>query len=220
MEEIMTFLEGIAYNNNRDWFLAHKEQYRKADKAFRAIAERLILGISKFDDTCCGLTVKDCTYRFYRDLRFSPDKRPYKSHFGVYVCAYGKRSSMSGYYFHLQPQDTGYLNRSLICTGMHAPDKNMLKSLRDEILFNGQPFMDAIAKAQNFTLDKQNNTVRVPNGYPKDHRHAELLKQRDWLLVENISDAMLYDKYLIDWLLDEFRTTFEFNRLLNRTVDF
>ncbi len=220
MEEILTFLEGIAQNNNREWFLAHKDQYQKADKTFRLFAEQLILGIGKFDPSCQGLTVKDCTYRFYRDLRFSPDKRPYKSHFGAFICPNGKTSSLSGYYFHLQPQNDENLKRSLICTGMYAPDKNMLKSLRDEVLYNGQPFVDAIAKAPHFALDTEHNTVRVPNGYPKDHPYSDLFKQRDWLLVQNINGTMLYDKHLMEWALEEFKTTFEFSRLLNRTVNF
>ena len=83
MEEIIDFLNQIVVNNNRPWFQEHKQQYLDAQAKFNEIAEQIILGIQKFDDLTKGLTLKDCTYRFYRDTRFSPDKSPYKRHFGV-----------------------------------------------------------------------------------------------------------------------------------------
>ena len=87
MEEILTFLDDVLHNNNRPWFQEHKKQYQQAQANFNALAEQIIAGVQKFDDNCKGLTLKDCTYRFYRDTRFSPDKRPYKTHFGVFLPA-------------------------------------------------------------------------------------------------------------------------------------
>ncbi|MBQ2563192.1 MAG: DUF2461 domain-containing protein [Muribaculaceae bacterium] len=95
MEEILTFLDDILHNNNRLWFQEHKKQYQTAQANFNALAEQIIAGVQKFDDNCKDLTLKDCTYRFYRDTRFSPDKRPYKTHFGVFVCPEGKNQGDS-----------------------------------------------------------------------------------------------------------------------------
>ncbi len=218
MEEIFNFLEGVLRNNNRPWFQEHKSQYLRAQQLFNGIAEQLIEGVQKFDDNCKGLTLKDCTYRFYRDTRFSPDKRPYKTHFGVFVCPQGKSSMLSGYYFHLEPKEAEYLGHNMICTGMYCPDQAMLKAIREEIMFDGATLVKAIKKADTFGLDTARNMKRVPNGYPKDHEYAELLKQRDWLLVEDMSDDLLFSPHLVEWALSEFKKTKDYCQWLNAAV--
>ena len=218
MEEILVFLDDVMRNNNRQWFQEHKNQYLKAQGEFNAFAEKIIEGVQKFDDSCKGLTLKDCTYRFYRDTRFSPDKRPYKTHFGVFVCPEGKKSMLSGYYFHIEPEEAGYLGRNMICTGMYCPDNAMLKTIRDEILFNGEPLAEAIAAADTFSFDTSRSMKRVPNGYPKDHPYAEFFKQRDWLLSQDTPDDILYGPHLTEWVLSEFEKTKDFCQWLNRTV--
>ena len=59
---------------------------------------------------------------------------------------------------------------------------------------------------------------RVPNGYPKDHPQAELFKQRDWLLVQDLPEKRLSDPHLVDWVVSEFDKTKDFCQWLNRTV--
>ena len=218
MEEILTFLENILRNNNKPWFQEHEAEYQKAQANFNAIAEQIIAGVQKFDDNCRGLTLKDCTYRFYRDTRFSPDKRPYKTHFGVFVCPEGKKSMLAGYYFHLEAKESEYLGHNMLCSGMYMPDSAMLKTIRDEILFNGEPLLVSIAKADTFGLDMDRAMKRVPNGYPKGHPQAHLFKQRDWLLVRDLDDSHLFDPHLVDWVLSEFEKTKDFCQWLNRTV--
>lgn len=218
MEDILIFLENVLRNNNRPWFQEHKNEFLKAQAHFNTIAEQIISGVKKFDDNCRGLTLKDCTYRFYRDTRFSPDKRPYKTHFGVFVCPEGKKSMLGGYYFHVQAKESEYLSGNMLCTGMYMPDTAMLRTIRDEILFNGEPLAESIAKANTFDLDTSHTMKRVPNGYPKDHPQAELFKQRDWLLMRDLPDQRLTDPHLVDWVLSEFEKTKDFCQWLNRTV--
>lgn len=219
MEDIFDFLDGLLHNNNRPWFQEHKAQYLKAQQQFNALAEQIIAGVQKFDDQCKGLTLKDCTYRIYRDIRFSSDKRPYKTHFGVFVCPQGKTSMLSGYYFHLEPKEAEYLGHNMICTGMYCPDSAMLKSIREEILFDGTPLAEAIGKADTFALDTSRSLKRVPNGYPKDHVYADLLRQRDWLLMQNLDDSILFGPHLVEWVLTEFEKTKDFCHWLNAAVE-
>lgn len=220
MEEIFEFLYSIQQNNNREWFQAHKDLYKRAEAHANEIAEQLIEGISAFDASCKGLTVKDCTYRIYRDLRFSPDKRPYKTHIGIYVCPGGKKSQLAGYYFHLQPEDEDYLDGCLISAGLYNPSKEMLKAVRDEILYNGEPFAEALAKAKNFVFFESSMMTRVPLGYPKDHPYADYLRLRNYAIGQPISKKRLQSKNLLKWALDEFQTAYDFNRLLNNIVTF
>lgn len=218
MREILNFLDDVMHNNNRQWFQEHKQQYQKAQGAFNSLAEKIIEGVQKFDDNCKGLSLKDCTYRFYRDTRFSPDKRPYKTHFGVFVCPEGKKSMLSGYYFHVEPEEAGYLGHNMICTGMYCPDNAMLKMIRDEILYDSDPIVEAIAAADTFSLDTARSMKRVPNGYPKEHACADFFKQRDWLLSQEIHDEILFGPHLVEWVLSEFEKTKGFCQWLNHAV--
>ena len=81
--KIMHFLKGIAANNNRQWFQENKTEFETVKANFEEGVDKVIACLSTFDDEVSHLTAKDCTYRFYRDVRFSPDKSPYKRHFGV-----------------------------------------------------------------------------------------------------------------------------------------
>ena len=89
---ILAFLKDVAAHNNREWFNSHRDRYEEARTAFEKIVEELILHIGQFDESVRHLQVKDCTYRFYRDTRFSEDKSPYKRHLGAYINAHGKKS--------------------------------------------------------------------------------------------------------------------------------
>ena len=216
MEEIITFLTNVLHNNNREWFHEHKKEYLSAQAKFNEIAERIIAGVGQFDKDMHGLTLKDCTYRFYRDTRFSSDKRPYKTHFGVFVCKGGKKSMLSGYYFQVQPRESeDYFSGNMLCTGMYMPFPETVKSIREEVLYDGDPLEKAIKKAKGFALDTHSALKRVPNGYPKDHPHADYLKLRDYLLVKEVDDKHLYSPNLVDCVLEEFKKTKDFCQWLN-----
>ena len=100
MREVLQFLEMVSRNNNREWFHANKQLYTEAQERFNGFVSRLIDGISTFDSSIIGLKVADCTYRFYRDTRFSHNKDPYKSHLGAYICPRGKKSGFGIYPLH------------------------------------------------------------------------------------------------------------------------
>ena len=101
MKEIITYLRQLQANNNREWFNAHKDEFLKHQARFHRLVEEVIKEISVFDPSIANLTPKDCTYRIYRDVRFSSDKSPYKCHFGAFIAKGGKKSGNSGYYFHI-----------------------------------------------------------------------------------------------------------------------
>ena len=89
---IFDFLENIRKNNNREWFNSHKDEYLSAKAVFEKCIEEAIARITEFDPSVKHLTIKDVTYRFYRDTRFSQDKSPYKTHLGAYIAAHGKKA--------------------------------------------------------------------------------------------------------------------------------
>ena len=220
MKDVMTFLNGVLVNNNRPWFQENKDLYQKAQNKIYAMAETLISGISKFDSSIKNLSVSDCTYRIYRDIRFSPDKRPYKTHMGIYVCPNGKKSGLAGYYLHFEGDGAEYIGCNGLFTGLWNPDKNTLKSIREDICYDGDAFVDAINKAANFTLDTSNSLTKNPKDFPPHHKHDTLLRLKQYNLVQKLPEGMLYSDHLIEWALEEFKTSLEFNNLLNRAAMF
>ena len=216
----MTFLNGILKNNNRPWFQEHKDLYLKAQNYINEMTIELIEGISKFDSSIKNLSVKDCTYRIYRDIRFSPDKRPYKTHMGIYVCPQGKKSGFAGYYLHFEAEGSEYLGLNGLYTGMYNPEKSVLANIREDISYDGAAFEEAIMKAKNFTLDTSCSLSKNPKGFPNKTPYDYLLRLKQFNLIQPLPVDMLYSKHLIEWALDEFRSSLDFNNLLNRAATF
>lgn len=214
MEQIEQFLARLAANNNREWFEAHKAEYKQIDAQFKALAEELIAGLLAFDPAVAGNQVKDCTYRIYRDVRFSPDKRPYKTHMGAYVCKGGKKSGYAGYYLHIEP------GASILASGLHCPDPKIVRSVRDEIYANGAQFeamIDTARKAEpRWELECGNALKKVPKDYPADFKYGDYLRLKDFCLIApfDIKGAALERALAI------FQQSRPFNDWLNRSVDY
>lgn len=220
MKSILAFLNQIKENNSKEWLDAHRAEYQAATQAFNLLVEKLITGISEFDPSLKGITVKNCTYRFNRDIRFSANKMPYKTHFGAFICPNGKNSGYSGYYFHIEPAGSGYLNGSMLCTGIYSPLPVVLKSIREEIYLNGDNFESAVREAKSFVLEDNQALKKVPRGYPADYKYAEYLKMKNPSVYKRVDDAFLFSDQFVENALAAFRETVSFNTLLNKAVQF
>ncbi len=220
MKNVVDFLLQLQQNNNKTWFDAHRSQYQEAQAEFHTFVEQLIEGIARFDPTVAGLTVKDCTYRIYRDTRFSPDKTPYKSHMGAYVCRGGKKSGYAGYYFHVEPSGRGMLGGNLLSAGLYCAEPKVVKSVREEIDDHGAELEAAICAATGFTLCRDNALKRVPAGFPADHPYAEYLKLKDVLLEKSFDNKQLLAGHLLERTLEDFHRTIPFINQLNRAVEY
>lgn len=212
MEQIEQFLARLAANNNREWFEAHKAEYKQIEVQFKALTEQLIAGLAAFDPAVAGNQVKDCTYRIYKDVRFSRDKLPYKTHMGAYVCKGGKKSGYAGYYLHIEP------GANILAVGLHCPDPKIVRSVRDEIYANGAEFQKVLDAAQKgekrFALDCSTALKKVPKEYPADFQYGDYLKLKDFCIVApfEIKGAALERALAI------FKASKPLNDLLNRSV--
>ena len=224
MKTIIPFLKELAKNNNKEWFTTNKPRYQVIQKEINDFTEKLIAGISKFDPTIAGLTVKDCSYRIYRDTRFSHDKTPYKTHIGIFICKGGKNSGNAGYYCHIEPKDhNSWLGGSLLAVGLYHPEPAILKSVREDILSNGENFLKTIKAAKGFIWDddKEEKLSRPPKGFPADSPYIEYIKQKNFSLVQLFDEKLLEDpKRFLDFCVKEFKKTKNFADHINVAVDF
>ena len=220
MKRIIQFLNQLQNNNNREWFEDHKTEYKEAQSVFNTFVEKLISGIASFDPLIKNLSVKDCTYRIYRDIRFSNDKTPYKTHMGAFVAPNGKSGGYSGYYFHIEAQDAKYIGSHLLSTGIYCPEPKVVKSIREEIMLNGKKFSEAVNIARKFNLDSSSSLKKVPLGFPSDSEYAEYFKLKDYFLSQRVDDAFIVNDNLLENTLKEFKRTLVFNSLINRAAKY
>lgn len=218
MREVLDFLRLLAENNNREWFAANKAMYRRAESVMTDFAAALIDGIGGFDASVRGLSVKDCTYRIYRDTRFSGDKSPYKTWMGVFVAPHGKKAGYAGYYFHAEPSRGTHLGGSLLSAGLYMPEPAVLRSVREEIVDNGQGMLDAVAASAGFELSKENSLKRNPKDFPAGSGFDELLRLKDVYIQKRLSDSEMSSGDLLDRTLRDFRSAYDFISILNRAV--
>ncbi|MBP5260335.1 MAG: DUF2461 domain-containing protein [Paludibacteraceae bacterium] len=221
-QHIIRFLTELAAHNHKTWFDANRGWYQEVKAEFSEFTEQLIQRVAAFDPRCQGLTVRDCTYRINRDIRFSTDKSPYKTHMGAYVCPQGKKSGMAGYYFHLQAPDVDYLNGNLLAVGAYNPSKEELQSMREEIFENAEGFKADLAQAAPFTLEGGLNDKlkKNPQGFPADFADMELLKYKSYCLAFELTDRQLAQEPLDAWVAGQFRRAYAFNERLNRAIQF
>lgn len=220
MKNSIDFLSLLKENNNRDWFTANKDLYKEAEKEFAAFTEKLIEGISQFDPSVKRLTAKDCTFRIYRDVRFSPNKEPYKTHMAAYICPNGKKSGLAGYYFHVEAPGSEYIGGHLLATGIHMPEPKVLQSIREEILDHGDAFEKAIKKAKGFEVDESLKLKKVPKDFPQDYKYAEYLKLKSFTLGKIVSDEFIQSENLLENCIAEYKKGLDFNNILNRAANF
>lgn len=216
MRNLIEFMSDLSENNNKIWFEEQKDRYVSVKRELECFVECFIQGIGSFDCRVKGLSVKDCTYRIYRDLRFSADKRPYKTHIGIFVSPNGKKSGYAGYYIHIQPDENLYM----LCSGLYCPSKNIITSVRDEIMTNGEAFDMALKVCPDFQLDWSNAMKRIPIGYSANDKYADYYKLKDYIIVKKVDVDYVINTDFYDNVIGDFKRTLNFNEILNCCVDF
>lgn len=221
MKDIITFLRELQQNNNREWFMVNKPRYTALQIQFNNFVDELIGEISRFDDTVTGLTAKDCTYRIYRDVRFSADKSPYKTHMGAFICPGGKKSGYSGYYFHLSTGGEGYPYGHMLATGDYCHDPKALQIIREDIA-GGEGDFDSIVRSVSptFMLDYDSALKRNPKGFEHETAYAEYLRLKAFCLVHTPSTEFMCAPDLARRTAELFHRTQPFLHYINRAIQY
>ncbi len=215
---IVDFLKELNVNNNREWFAENKNRYNDLKSYFEDVCKDLILKIAEFDNDIKNVEVKDCVFRIYKDVRFSHDKTPYKTHFGVYIAsAGGRKSQRGGYYLHIDPAG------SFVAVGVWFPPSNILKALRQSVYDNIEELEEIINKEDfknNFgDFYEEDKLKKVPTGFPKDFEHAELLKLKHYMVDYKLDNEILGSDNFADKIAEIVKKGYPLNKFLNYTVD-
>lgn len=196
--ELFTFLRELKANNNREWFEANKRRYEKQ------VREPLLDFVIDF-----GLRLPEISphyladarksggslFRIYRDVRFSKDKSPYKTHAGIqFRHDMGKDVHAPGFYLHLEPDEV------FVGVGIWHPDSQALGKIRDAIVDDPDRWLAVKTDAAfSRTYDLAGDSLtRPPKGYEADHPHIEDLKRKDFIAVAAYSEAAAVKPEFID----------------------
>lgn len=217
--QTLKFLTQLKKNNNKPWFDAHRAQYEAARIDFSNFIQLVIDALQKSDTTITGLTSRDCIFRINRDIRFSNDKTPYKSHFGASIKRSGRKSAFAGYYFHCEPG-----GQSFIGGGLWQPEAPVLKGMRQEIDYNSDEFR-SILNEKNFKKiygdvykGSDVSLTTMPKGYDKDNPAADYLKLKSFIAETRLADDDLTKASLHKKTVAAFEALQPFLAFINRTI--
>ncbi|MGV3704912.1 MAG: DUF2461 domain-containing protein [Arcticibacter sp.] len=212
-QSTLRFLRLINDNNNRDWFQENKDQYEASRNNVIEFTRELIKGLASFDPTIPqSLDPKSCVMRIYRDVRFSLNKLPYKTNFGIGISANGKNFPGPGYYVHIQP------GASFIGAGTWHPSADELKAIRQEIDYNWTEWQSILNvpdfKEEFGDLDIEDKLKTSPKGYASDHPAIEYLKLKSFIVSKPLDDKFLAEDNCTDLLMQSAGRLFPFMEFL------
>ena len=218
MSLIVNYLSELSMNNEREWYHAHKEDYKKANAEFEALLQALMLEIGNFDSSILNYAPKELTFKLVRDTRFSHDKSPYNPAFRAHISSKGKLPVPVGYYLMIKPGDQSFLGGGLFADMF----KDATRMVRDYIAQNGEEWERVIHEPEfekYFTV-RGSALKNVPSGYEKEHPQAEYLKFKSWYLEYPLKDEELGDAdAFLAKAVECFRIMKPFNDYLNKALE-
>jgi uncharacterized protein (TIGR02453 family) len=209
--ETLTFLRGLARNNDREWFNPRKEIYETKLKApMIAMIEAVNAELMDFAPEHVT-DPKKSFYRIYRDTRFSVDKTPYKTHIAAIFPRKGfTKHASAGFYFHVSPKEVG------IAAGMYAPGPDELRAVRLFLAENHKSFREAAKVPEKMFGKLEGSTVaRVPKGFDAESPASDLLKMKQWLFWKELDPKLATSPKLRAEIVKRFRAAAPVVEMLN-----
>ncbi|HEY4935405.1 MAG TPA: DUF2461 domain-containing protein [Puia sp.] len=204
-KETFYFLNQIKLNNNKPWFEKNRSLYEKARAEYLGFVTRLMEGIRKIESIPEKEPAK-YVQRIYRDIRFSKDKTPYKSHFSS-IIGRGPENRKCPVYLHIQP------GKSMMGGGIWDPPNETLRMIRQEIDYNSAGLKKVTNSKEflkHFGTISGDKLSRPPKGYEADNPNIELLKFKQLFVKRNFDDELVLSKHLILEILKSYKAALPF----------
>lgn len=216
LSPVLSFLSELRLNNNREWFSANKDRYLAFKSQVDAAAAAFIALVAEYEPSAAHYTPAQCTYRIYRDARFSADKSPYKTHAGIFVNPpLGKKAESMGWYLHIEPGNCFFAAG----TGWSSP--KVLKSLRQGIFDEIDDYREIVESPEFKAALPQlgmDCLKTAPKGFPKDWPYIDYLKPRMFGAMVSIPDAAFSSPHWLESLRPAVAQGYRFNRFCNYFV--
>lgn len=211
------FLRLIVKHNDRTWFAENKYLYEEAKTDLHQFITPLIKVLAQIDPHFSADTpAKKCLLRIYRDVRFSANKAPYKTNYGIVFDVKGYGPNTPSYYLHLESGNCFFGG------GFWMPEKEILKKIREEIDYSGDEFSALIHHPdfkKIFHLDKNDTLKKAPKGYEIDHPMIEYLKLKSFIVSYPLKEDEFLNPQISDKLKIAFETIQPFILFLRKAID-
>ncbi len=195
-KETFQFLKKLEKNNAREWFEEHKKEFKGHEADVKRFFISVMEGLKANDEI-----EKMKMFRIYRDVRFSNDKTPYKTHLAGSFSRAGARLR-GGYYMHLKPGD------SFIAMGFWEPNKEDLLRIRKELELDATEFRKVINEKSFKKIwgDLVGDEVKTaPKGFDKEHQNIDLIKKKQFIFVRKFKDEEVLDKDFGNTIVESFK---------------
>ena len=212
----LKFLKSLRRNNDRDWFNARKDVYEAELKT------PMLAVITQVNDALADFApqfVRDpakCMMRIYRDIRFSPNKQPYKTNIAAWWASAGlEKTSGAGFYLELSP------DALRIAAGAYMPEKDQLLAIRRMLLDKHDElrrlFSVKYLKGRMEPFDGQKMT-RGPKGFPAEHPALDLILHRQWGIMATLPTEVALSPVLGKEIVSRFQLALPLVELLNKPL--
>jgi len=213
----ITFLRQLKKNNRRDWFEKHKDEYETFVKLpMQSFIASLQSPFKKFAQEF-EVNPKKSLFRIHRDVRFSKDKSPYKTHIAAHFVLRGKPKGTegSGYYLHIEPGEV------FLGAGIYMPQGEQMKKIRKAIANHSKEFLGVVNNPRLKRLYGKlegDKLQRIPQGYVPDHPMAEWLRYKQFFVGASWSVQRCHSPKLVQDVVKAFETAAPLVRFLNKAV--
>jgi uncharacterized protein (TIGR02453 family) len=210
--DLFRFLTRLKRNNNRDWFLAHQQEF---ETSVRQPALRFITDFGAPLHEIAPHLVADprpsrgSMFRIYRDVRFSADKRPYKTHIAMRFSHRGKDVHSPGFYLHLEADGC------FAACGLWHPDPPTLLKVRTAIVSRPEDWR-AVRKLLNW--EDAGKLRRPPRGFAANHEFVEDLKLCDLGTSVDFTDKQVCSSRFMSIFVNACRKMAPLAAFLSRAV--
>ena len=220
----LTFLRSLARHNEREWFERNRATYETELRApLAALAEEIDVRLASLAPEIVG-DPKRSLFRIHRDVRFSNDKSPYKTHVACWFHHVDAGRGVgtqtphggAGFYFHLEAA------RASLGGGIWMPPRPTLQKIRGAIDDDARPLArllaDPAARRRFGGLAEENMLTRMPRGYADTHPAATLLRHQSYTLGRELSQAELFSPKLPDVLARDYARLLPLVRWINTAL--
>ncbi len=196
-KDVFKFFKKLEKNNDRDWFNEHKPEFKAIEAEIKIFYNDILERLNVHDEID-----KLKIFRIYRDVRFSKNKQPYKTHFGGSFHR-TKPRLRGGYYLHIQPND-----ESFIATGFWEPAKEDLLRIRKEFEMDDQEIRDILENKAfkdiwgGFVGDE---VKTAPKGFNKEHPAIDLIKKKQYIFTKKFTDKEVLDANFLNTIDESFK---------------
>ncbi len=216
-QDFIDFFEWLAGNNTREWFYEHKPLYETAIKQpFQTLIMDVLARMSDHDHLLEWLRAQDCIYRINRDIRFSTDKTPYKTHVGAIIAPWWRKDFVyPGLYVEI-----GW-NGIVLASGSYMPDKEQITVIRDAIVWQLKRFNAIISEETLVThWGSMQGAVhkRLAPAYKAVYEQQPLIAHKQFYYTAHLAHKHILRDDLDELLLEYYEAILPFRDFLRHAL--